>query len=111
LEVNHRQNGSFLTKYASCTAGVEDIITKLLHKNLQMTPCGGLWVSNFMFRCPPPSFDKEAGETTFLVLNSGRPDYSPPSSPHKTTAMGGDRPRGDGMHIDMTLFTAVATVQ
>ena len=105
MEVNHPQNGSCLTKYASCTADVEDIITKLLYKNPQMTPCG-----DFMFRCPPPSFDNETGETMFLVLNSGRPDYSPLSSPHKTPAIGGDRPRDEGMHIDMTLFTAVTTV-
>jgi hypothetical protein len=63
-----------------------------------------------MFRCPLPSFDNETGETNFLVLNSGRPDYSPPSSPHKTPAIGGDRPRDERMHIDMTLFTAVTTV-
>lgn len=63
-----------------------------------------------MFRCLPPSFDNETGETMFLVLNSGRPDYSPLSSPHKTPAIGGDRPRDEGMHIDMTLFTAVTTV-
>lgn len=110
MKVNHPQNGSCLTKYASCTAGVEDIITKLLYKILQMTPCGDLWVSNFMFRCPAPSFDNEKGETMFFVLNSGRPDYSPPSGPHKTTAIGGDRPRDEGIHIDMTLFTAVTTV-
>jgi len=75
-----------------------------------MTPCGGLWVSNFMFRCPQASFDNETGETIFLVLNSGRPDYSPPSSRHKTTAISGDRPRDEGMHIDTTLFTAVTAV-
>jgi hypothetical protein len=110
LEVNRPQNGSRLPKYASCTGGVEDIIKKLLCKILQMTSCGGLRVSNFMFRCPPPSFDNETGETMFLVLNSGRPDYSPTSSRHKTTAIGGDRPREDGMHTDMTLFTAATTV-
>jgi len=63
-----------------------------------------------VFRCPPPSFDNETDETMFFVLNSGRPDYSPPSSRHKTTAIGGDRPRDEGMHIDVTLFIAVTTV-
>ena len=75
-----------------------------------MTTCGDLWVSNIMFRCPPPSVDKETGETMFLVLKSGGPDYSLPSSRHKTTAIGDDRPRDEGKHIDMTLFTAVTTV-
>lgn len=107
MEVNHPQNGACLIKYASFTAGFEDIITKLLYKNLQMALCGDVWVSNFMFRCPPTSFDNQTGETMFLVLNSGRHDYSPPSCPHKTTAIGGDRPRDERMHIDMTLFTAV----
>jgi hypothetical protein len=63
-----------LTKYASCIAGSEDIIMKLLYQILQMTFCGDLWVSNSMFRCPPRSFDNETGETMFHALKSGRPE-------------------------------------